>query len=291
MPDLSSIDTFRNRVLSIALLVAILGLWEAVVRVLGVPSFVLPPPSDVASGLWRGFSTGLYFKHIAVTVFEVLAGFALGCGLGFLLGVAVALNRYVAYFLYPYIVMFLSMPKVALAPLLVLWFGLGMTSKIVTAALVSFFPLMVNTITGLNSADRDRIDLIRSLGGSNRQIFTMLRLPSALPFIMAGLEIAITLSLIGTVVTEFLGAEMGLGMLMQSMNFVMDVAGSFSILIVLALVGLALNRTLLVVRRRVLFWERVGSADTSETGEIRATTAKRVTGAPRLAEPQGAVMP
>jgi NitT/TauT family transport system permease protein len=268
MPDLSSVDNIRNRLLSVLLLAAVLCLWEAAVRVMGVPSFVLPPPSSVAAGLWRGFSTGLYFEHIAVTVFEVLAGFALGCGLGFALGVAVALNRYVAYFLYPYIVMFLSMPKVALAPLLVLWFGLGLTSKVVTAALVSFFPLMVNTIVGLNSADRDRIDLIRSLGGTNRQVFTMLRLPSALPFIMAGLEIAITLSLIGTVVTEFLGAEKGLGMLMQSMNFVMDVAGSFSILIVLAVVGLALNRTLLAVRRRVLFWERLGGVDASGAAHV-----------------------
>jgi NitT/TauT family transport system permease protein len=277
MPDLSSVDNLRNRLLSVLLLGAVLGLWEAAVRFIGVPSFILPPPSAVAAGLWRGFSSGLYFEHIAVTVFEVLVGFALGCGLGFALGVAVALNRYVAYFLYPYIVMFLSMPKVALAPLLVLWFGLGLTSKIVTAALVSFFPLMVNTIVGLNSADRDRIDLIRSLGGTNRQVFTMLRLPSALPFIMAGLEIAITLSLIGTVVTEFLGAEKGLGMLMQSMNFVMDVAGSFSILIVLAMVGLALNRTLLAVRHRVLFWERPGAGDAGAAAPTDPASARTPT--------------
>jgi NitT/TauT family transport system permease protein len=283
MTDLAAIDSFRNRMLSVALLAAILGIWEAAVRWLGIPSFVLPPPSAVARGLWQGFSTGLYFEHIAVTLFEVLAGFALGCGLGFLLGVAVALNRYVAYFVYPYVVMFLSMPKVALAPLLVLWFGLGMTSKIVTAALVSFFPLMVNTIAGLNSADRDRVDLIRSLGGNNRQIFTMLRLPSALPFIMAGLEIAITLSLIGTVVTEFLGAERGLGMLMQSMNFMMDVAGSFSILIVLALVGLVLNRTLLAVRRKALFWERFGTAEAG-TASQRASAKASPDG--RLRDPQ-----
>jgi len=257
MPDLSAVDSLRNRFLSVALLALILGLWEASVRLTGMPSFILPPPSQVGLALARGFISGLYYEHIAVTVFQVLAGFTLGCGLGFLLGVAVALNRYVAYFLYPYIVMFLSMPKVALVPLIVLWFGLGMTSKIVTAALISFFPLMVNTITGLNSVDRDRVDLIRSLGGSNSQIFLMLRLPSALPFIFAGLEIAITLSLIGTVVAEFLGAERGLGMLMQSMNFVMDTGGAFSILIVLALVGLTLNRTLLYVRRRVLFWERL----------------------------------
>ncbi|MBK0328031.1 ABC transporter permease [Rhodobacteraceae bacterium F11138] len=256
MPDLSDIDTLRNRILSVFLLVAILAVWELLVRVGGIPVFVLPPPSSIFSAMWRGFATGVYYEHIAVTVFQVLAGYTIGCGLGFLLGAAIALNRYVAYFLYPYIVMFLSMPKVALVPLIVLWFGLGMTSKIVTAALISFFPLMINTITGLNAANKDQVDLMRSLGASGRQIFVMLRLPSALPFVFAGLEIAVTLSLIGTVVAEFLGAERGLGMLMQNMNFLMDIGGSFSILIILALIGLALNRTLLFVRRRIYFWDK-----------------------------------
>ncbi|HEX7919875.1 MAG TPA: ABC transporter permease [Bradyrhizobium sp.] len=278
----SSVDTTQNRLLSVALLVAALGAWELAVRLLGIPSFVLPPPSAVAAGLWRGFSSGLYLQHIAVTLFEVLLGFALGCSLGFVLGVAVALNRHVAYFLYPYIVMFLSMPKVALAPLIVLWFGLGMTSKIVTAALVSFFPLMVNTIAGLNAADGDRVDLIRSLGGTERQIFTMLRLPTALPMVIAGLEIAITLSLIGTVVAEFLGAEQGLGMLMQSMNFSMDIAGSFSVLIVLAIVGLVLNQALLAVRHRVLFWERLGRGASSAPKATTAPTAGVTAGAKQL---------
>lgn len=284
MQDFTGIDTTRNRLLSLLLLSLVLGLWEAAVRLLGIPSFVLPPPTAVAMGLWRGFASGLYLHHIAVTVFEVVAGFTLGCGLGFILGVAVALNRYVAYFLYPYVVMFLSMPKVALAPLLVLWFGLGVTSKVVTAALVSFFPLMINTIAGLNSADKDRIDLIRSLGGSERQVFTMLRLPSALPFIMAGLEIAITLSLIGTVVTEFLGAEQGLGMLMQSMNYIMDVAGSFSILIILAIVGLALNQTLLAIRYRVLFWERLGQTEFHASDDVRPSAAQSAVRSPRVAQ-------
>lgn len=256
MPDLSDLDTPRNRLLSILLLVTILGSWEMFVRIGNVPVFVLPPPSAIGAALWRGFSSGVYWEHISVTLFQVMAGYAIGCGLGFLLGVAIALNRYVAYFMYPYIVMFLSMPKVALVPLIVLWFGLGMTSKIVTAALISFFPLMINTITGLNAANKDSVDLMRSLGANGRQIFLMLRLPSALPFIFAGLEIAITLSLIGTVVAEFLGAERGLGMLMQSMNFMMDIGGSFSILIILALIGLLLNRTLQFARRRIYFWEK-----------------------------------
>ena len=267
MPDLSSIDTPRNRILSILLLCLVLGIWQGSSIFLNIPVFILPSATAVALGLWRGIVTGLYLQHGAVTLFEVLAGFALGGFLGLALGVAVALNRRFAYFVYPYIIMFQSMPKVALAPLFVLWFVLGVTSKIVTAALVAFFPMMINTISGLNSADKDRVDLIRSLGGSELQVFTMLRVPSALPFIMAGLEIAMALALIGTVVAEFLGAEAGLGMLMQSMNFVMDVAGSFSVLIILAVVGLLLNQVLIMIRHRVLFWERLGRVEPGAASE------------------------
>ena len=135
------------------------------------------------------------------------------------------------------------------------WFGLGLTSKVVSAALIAFFPLLVNTIVGLRSADEDRVDLMRSLAASELQIFRMLRLPSALPFIMAGLEVAMVFSLVGAIVAEFVGAEAGLGMLIQSRNFSMDVAGEFAVLFILAVLGLLLNAALVSVRRRVLFWD------------------------------------
>ena len=160
------------------------------------------------------------------------------------------------YFLRPYVLVFQTIPKVALAPLIVLWFGLGMNSKIVTAAIICFFPVMVNTIAGLRSADRDRVSLMKAMGASEGQVFRMLRLPTAAPFVFAGLEIAVTFALIGTIVTEFLGAERGLGMLMQSMNFTMDVSGSFSILVILSVVGVALTGVIHLLRRRLVFWER-----------------------------------
>ena len=182
-------------------------------------------------------------------------GFLLGSALGLLLGTVVALNRYVEYFFYPYIVMFQSVPKVALAPLIVVWFGLGMKSQVLNAALVACFPLIVNTIAGLKSADEDRVNLMRSLTASKSQVFWMLRLPSALPFIMAGLEVAMIFALIGAIVAEFVGSQAGLGMLIQSMNFNMDVAGQFSVLLMLSILGLLLNRCILLIRRRVLFWD------------------------------------
>jgi NitT/TauT family transport system permease protein len=144
---------------------------------------------------------------------------------------------------------------VALAPLIVVWLGLGLTSKVANAALIAFFPLMVNTVAGLRSADEDRVNLMRSLAATPAQIFWMLRLPSALPFIMAGLEVAMVFALIGAIVAEFVGAQAGLGMLIQSLNFSADVAGVFSILLILSVLGLVLNYAILFVRRRVLFWD------------------------------------
>lgn len=241
--------------LTAALFVGSILLWELAVRLTEVPKYIFPPPSDVFAALWRGFSSGLYVKHAGVTLAETLLGFALGTSLGLLLGTLIATYRQVDYFLYPYIVMFQSMPKVALAPIFALWFGLGMQSKVLSAAIICFFPLMVNTIAGLRSADEDRVNLMRSLGATRVQIFRHLRLPGAMPFIMAGLELAVVLALIGAIVAEFVGAQEGLGTLIQAMNSNMDVAGQFSVLLVLSAIGLTLNRTVKAVRRRVLFWD------------------------------------
>jgi NitT/TauT family transport system permease protein len=248
-------NSWRNIAFRILLLLASLLVWEALVRLLGVAAYILPPPSRILVALYRGFASSLYPFHLWVTLSETLLGFALGAISGFALGVAVALSRRFEYFLYPYIIMFQSLPKVALAPLILIWFGLGLTSKVVTAALVVFFALMVNTIAGLRCAEEDRINLMRSLDASPAQIFWMLRLPGALPFIMAGLEVSMSLSLIGAIVAEFVGAQSGLGMLIQSMNYTMDVGGQFSVLLILALLGLALNRLLIAARRRILFWD------------------------------------
>jgi NitT/TauT family transport system permease protein len=237
------------------LLVAGLALWEAAVRFFAIPVYVLPTPSGIFVALYRGVSSFVYLRNLWATVEETLLGFLFGTLLAFLLGTFVALSRRVEYYLYPYIILFQALPKVAMAPLIVVWFGLGLTSKVVNAALIAFFPLMVNTILGLKSAEEDRINLMRSLDASEVQIFWMLRLPGALPFIMAGLEVAMIFALIGAIVAEFVGAQEGLGMLIQSLNFNADVAGVFSVLLILSLLGLLLNQVILLVRRRVLFWD------------------------------------
>lgn len=243
-------------VLSILLLVLLISGWEAFIRLARVPSYLFPSPTGIAFSLWRGLSSGVYLVHARVTLGEVVAGFLIGSSVGFLLGTIIALNRTVAFFLRPYVLAFQTIPKVALVPIIVLWFGLGMTSKIVAAAIICFFPVMINTIAGLNAADHERVALLRAMGASKLQVFRMLRVPTAGPFVFAGLEIAITFALIGAIVAEFLGAERGLGMLMQSMNFSMDTAGSFSVIVLLSLIGMTLTWSIIWLRRRVLFWER-----------------------------------
>ncbi len=248
-------SNLKNASLRILLLVLTLIVWEAAVWLTRVPVYILPAPSGIFVALYRGVTSLVYVNNLWATVEETLLGFLVGTTLAFLLGTAVAMSRRIEYFLYPYIIMFQALPKVALAPLIVVWFGLGLTSKVVNAALIAFFPLMVNTIVGLRSADEDRVNLMRSLDASEAQIFWMLRLPGALPFIMAGLEVAMIFALIGSIVAEFVGAQAGLGVLIQTLNFSADVAGVFSILLILSILGLILNQVILVVRRRVLFWD------------------------------------
>ncbi|HEY0420717.1 MAG TPA: ABC transporter permease [Acetobacteraceae bacterium] len=251
---------FGNAGLRLALMAALLLAWELLVGALHIPGYLVPAPSAIGQALYRGLVGGLYVEHVWITIIETLLGFLAGGLAGFALGTFVAMSRRFEYFLYPVIVMFQAMPKVALAPLIIVWFGLDLTSKVINAGLVCFFPLMVNTIAGLRSADPDRVSLMESLAATPSQIFWMLRLPGALPSIFAGLEIAMIFALIGAIVAEFVGAQSGLGVLIQSMNFSLDVAGQFSVLFILSLIGLGLNSIVTALRRRVVFWDAGGRA-------------------------------
>ncbi len=246
-------------ILSPMLLVSVLGLWEAVVRVFDVPPFILPRFSAVAIALWDGLNSKLlardgYWLHSGITLAEVLLGFVIGSVIGLLLGVIIAQSRLLEATIRPYVTAFQSLPKVAVAPIIVLWLGYDMSSKVIIVCLLTFFPLLVTSLAGFKSVDTDRIDLMRSLSASPWQIFWKVRFPSALPYIFAGLDIAIVFAVVGAIVGEFVGAQIGLGVLIMQMNASMDVAGSFSVFILLALLGIALSQILRVIERRVLFW-------------------------------------
>lgn len=228
--------------------------WEYTTRLFEVPAYILPPPSDIASTLVEQYRSPRYWTHIRVTSQEVLVGFALGCAAAFPIGIAVSQIRLVEKTLYPYVVAFQTVPKIALAPLFVIWFGFGMSSKIVMTALVCFFPILVNIIEGLRAADQNQIEMLRSLGASRTQIFGKVQLPGALPFVFAGLDIGIVFAVIGAVVGEFVGAQAGLGYLLLQNIYDFDTAGLFGALVTLSLMGLLGHFMVRFLQRRFAFW-------------------------------------
>jgi NitT/TauT family transport system permease protein len=230
------------------------GGWEAIVRLAGIPKIVLPPPSDIALAFCNGLLGGDFGWHLAVTMYEILMGFALGALSGLLLGLLVALVPLAERIFYPYIVAFQTVPKVAIAPIIVIWFGYGVTSKIVITATIAFFPLLANTIVGLRASPRDQIEMLVSCTATRWQVFRMVRLKQALPYIFVGLDVAIVLSVIGAIVGEFVGAKAGLGYLILQKNFNFDMAGTFAILIILSMIGVGLHALVSIARRRVVFW-------------------------------------
>jgi NitT/TauT family transport system permease protein len=235
-------------------LVGFLGFWELAVIVLGIPKIVLPLPSAVAVSLWEGFASGEYPWHLAVTFYEIIVGFLVGASGGLLLGFMIALSPLLERVFYPYVVAFQTIPKVAIAPIIVIWFGYGTMSKIVITATIGFFPVLANTIVGLRAAPTDQLEMLTAYTASRWQLFRMVRLPQALPYIFVGLDVAIVLSVIGAIVGEFVGAKAGLGFLILQKNFNFDMAGTFAILLILSVVGVGLHWMVNWAQRRVVFW-------------------------------------
>jgi len=237
--------------LSLALLVT---LWEYLVAAVGMPAYILPPPSQIADTLVLQFQSANFYENLRVTSFEILAGYGLGSAFAFVLAIGVVQSKLVEKTVFPYVVALQAVPKVALAPLFVIWFGFGLTSKVVVAALVAFFPILVNTIDGLRSANQDLLELLRSLGASKRQVFLKVQLPNAMPFIFAGLDIGIVFAVIGAVVGEFVGAKAGLGFQMLQYIYNFDIAGLFAILIVLSGMGLFGHLVIRQLQKRFAGW-------------------------------------
>ena len=170
------------------------------------------------------------------------------------LGSVIAQSRFVENVLYPYLIAIQTTPKVAIAPLFIIWFGFGISSKIIVAGIIAFFPILVNVITGLRSTDPQRIELMRSLRATRWQIFRMVMLPSALPMIFAGLQVAVIFSLLGAIVGEFVGSRAGLGNLIRQMNINLDTAGVFAVLVCLSSIGITLHLIMRWVQKKLLFW-------------------------------------
>jgi NitT/TauT family transport system permease protein len=252
-PGRSKLALWRaaERLLSFAILMLLL---EAGIRYFDVPPYVFPAPSAIAVALWNGVTGGTYLSALGVTLSEVLVGFAIGSACGIFLGIAMVQVPVLDRIVYPYVVALQTVPKVAIAPLMIVWFGFGIQSKVFIVALTCLFPSLVNTIAGLRAVDSDRIALIRAMCGSRAQLLRYVQLPSALPYIMAGLNTGIVLAVIGAIVGEFVGAKTGIGVLILQANFSLDLASVFALLVLIAVAGVVLSLVLRLIEARLCFW-------------------------------------
>lgn len=238
-------------------MVALVGMWALVGRLGDYPPFLLPTPRQVWVKFLRVATDGTLWYHSSITLVEILGGLVLGLTAAMLLGYLLAKSPMVERFLSPYIVASQSIPIVALAPLLIVWFGFGLLSKVLVCALTIFFPVLISTIVGLRSVQEDLMDLMRSLRASRWQVFRFLEVPAALPVLLGGLKIGVTLSVIGAVVGEFAQSDRGLGFLVNLANRgLFDTPLMFVALFVLMTIALGLYGLVTALEALLLRWKR-----------------------------------
>ncbi len=235
-----------------ALLLAILIIWQMACDMFGVPEFLLPSPTSIALKLWE--FRDRYAMHAGVTLYEIFAGFGLAVTIGILLAAAIVHSRLLAESLFPLLVITQVTPQVAVAPILVIWFGSGDLPKILVAFFVAFFPMVVNTATGLIRVDQELVNFMKGLGASRWAIFWRLRMPNAAPYIFAGMRISITLAVIGAVVGEFVAAHQGLGYLVFTGTANLDTRLTFGAIVLLACIGIVLFKTVDLAKRIFVPW-------------------------------------
>lgn len=241
-------------ILSGGTVILLLVLWETTVRVFEISEILFPAPTRIVEALVQGFSDGTFQMHTWVTLQEIIYGFAVAVVAGLLVAVWVTSSRLAEKIVLPIVVVLQTVPKVALAPLFLVWLGFGMESKVLTTALIAFFPVLINASLGFNSTSSDQVNMMRSFGASRFQVLTKLRFPSAVPNIVAGLDVAVVLSVIGAIVAEFVGSQAGLGYLIIASNTSLDVATMFAALVILSAIGLLLHYIVVILGRRLAFW-------------------------------------
>jgi len=237
----------------VASFVAFLVVWKLVVLIGGYPAFILPAPEVVGARLVRAWADGIIEPHAWTTLVEVGLGFSVGAATGLLVGYALARSAVVERIISPYVVAAQATPILALAPLLALWFGPGLLGKVVICALIVFFPIAVSTMVGVRSVDRGLLELARSLRATRRQVLTTLEIPGALPSVLGGMRVGVTLAVVGAIVGEWAGAERGLGVLINlARGSMFDIPLMFATLLTIALVGIALYLVVVLVERRLV---------------------------------------
>ena len=236
----------------IILIVLILVLWDVTIRVFGIKPYLIPAPEAVVKQLiveWPKL-----WKESLVTTYATLGGFALSIAFGVPMALLIAYSRTVESFVYPLLVFSQSVPKIAIAPLFVVWFGFGIIPKVICAFMLGFFPVVVSTVAGFKSVDADMIDLARSMRASHLATFMRISLPQALPSLFAGLKVSVTLAIVGAVVGEFVGSNSGIGYVLQIANGNFDLPLMFAALVVLSAIGVLLFVAVDVVERLTIPW-------------------------------------
>jgi NitT/TauT family transport system permease protein len=243
----------RRLATTVISLAVFLAAWKVLTVVTGTPDYILPAPELVAERAVRAIGSGLLWEHTAVTLSEILLGLAVGATTAIAVGVALGKSVVIERVLSPYIVAAQSVPILALAPLLDIWFGGGLLARVLICALIVFFPIAIATMVGIRSADPLLVEMFRSLGATPGQRTTRLEIPSALPVIFGGLRVGVTLAVIGAVVAEWAGASTGLGVLINIANQgLFDTPLMFVALVTLAVIGIGLHGLVVSVERRLI---------------------------------------
>lgn len=240
-------------------LVVLFVAWDVSVRVLEVPSYILPAPLAVWRALWSGLAVSPssplgYYLPLWGTLKNAAIGLCVGAGAGLVLGSLMAESRTIEKLIMPYAFALQSLPKVAIAPLIVIWFGFGDGSKVAISALLAFFPVLINSFTGLRATEPEKLDLMTSLNASRWETYRIVKLPNAAPFIFAGLDMAVVYALLGTIVAEFLGAQQGMGVVITQAQAVTDVAGVFAALVILGVMGILLHTAVRRAEKKIVHW-------------------------------------
>jgi NitT/TauT family transport system permease protein len=235
-------------------LAILLGLWELALAVDYVSESILPHPKDIVVSFYELVRSDFVWDDVAATLYESVAGFALGAVLGLALAIPSGLSPIMRQMLNPYAVALQVTPRIAIAPLIIAWAGFGYNSKIWIAAIIAFFPVYVNALTGILTVDEEAREMFRSLGASRWQTFTHLMVPSSLPIMFAGLKTAAGLALVGAVVGEFISAERGLGVLVQQFSSQLAISDAFAVILMLMFLGLLLYGTMEWLERATVFW-------------------------------------
>jgi len=243
----------RPVVAPVVTLFILLGLWELSIPLFHLNRIVLPQPTDIARAAAANWQRLL--AQTGVTMMESVAGFLLGCGIAYLLAIAFVHSPLIQDALYPYAIALKSTPLIAIAPLLVLWFGNGLFSKIVMAALVAFFPVLVNSVTGLGAVEPEAFDLMRSFSASPLQILLKVRIPNSLPYLLASLKIASSLAVVGAVIGEFTGATRGIGFLINTSSYYLETPLMFAGVLAISLGGIVFFGIVAYIEKRLVFWQ------------------------------------